>query len=1381
MSNLVPRVYQEEAAREALRGNRIIRADTGTGKTLVAILLLKQITSTSNKFAVFISPNVTLVFQQAVAIEEATNLRVKTFVGADGVDYWKREQWVEKITSCDVGVMTPQVFLNLCDNAYWTFDRISLVIFDECHNCSKNHPGATVMRNHYHPLKLRNPSLLPRILGLTASPIYNVKRPEKTIADLEAVLDSRILEVTSAASVSRKAQELLVEHSVLGPEPPLTSSDRSLLDILNETGKLDYRATMRATACDHLFGRFGLDLYLSLLAEECEASTELITELRSRTTNLDESKLSPKLAILIQCLESYKGEPHFHAIVFVQQRHHAKILSHILSLVPSLSWIKPGFLTGHGGRVTNEEGEVSKDLGMEIKEQQETVKKFRNEELNLIVATSVAEEGLDFQACNVVVRFDSLQTITGYIQSRGRARAANARFVVIAEEGSEDAARYKKYVSQEEELKTLYADRPEKDLEEPELDNLPTYSTSTGALLTFKNSIPLLSTFCSLLKRTDQFTPAQKPVYRCLEDKAKFCYELTLPKIAALSQTTFVSDVFPTKKAARQQTAYNCCIELHKAGALDDYLLPVRETLADGAKDANGREVDRTLVPKQIPVSTPNPLGNVWAATSAFLHVVDIVNEKGVRQLGLLCATRQSSLEDGGVFDPDGNQAKVRISRVEEVRWTTQEERDEQLRQLESFNRFCVRIQLDRHLSDDDKFFALWVPLTSDGTVDSTLINEPSRPFDSSAVTSHSLIVVPLRRPHHRIGRFVRVRNDVNSSSSTSEIIPNPPRKKIAVVARFSDYAKYLSIMYEYNNLKRDVPEAIVEFDSLSFSPYFLGPAPKLPQQVDELRVFPTSMCQISNLPLTFWEMFSMTPALSRLISTRTMSRLAMERLELPSLEIDQFARALTTPSSLAGIDYEYLETLGDSFLKLATSIHVYLGFPTAEEGRLTILRMNSVDNRFLRQQCVKTGLDKHIQASPLRSAEPSDSMEIATRGDSFTRLVNRKVLSDVVEATLGAAVLSGGTPIALGTGEKLGLCFGGTSQWNERPSAKKLTSIEPFQLPRALEFLEEGLGYKIKSQGQLLVQALTHRSFPGAGYCYEREEYLGDAVLDWWATVRLFPIAASTTPRLLTFRRAMLVSNPTLALLAIRKLRIHKSILHNSPLLETAIREAVEYAEKTDWKDVVAGDLIWVWSPPKVLGDVFEAILAVIFIDSGFDLDTVFAVLDKIYEDIMPFVATETERRDPHSRLLMWKDVHACRQINITLVRSEPTTPPTPASYTSTITFHSTQIAHQSVTTKSVARQLAASEALVVLEGEGGRVCDCKERKMKEKLESKAAEEKLVEEIAMEIECEEVESEMEAIDRQVDMEDEAVDEKDVEMMSEEEREATLPLRVREY
>lgn len=47
---------------------------------------------------------------------------------------------------------------------------------------------------------------------------------------------------------------------------------------------------------------------------------------------------------------------------------------------------------------------------------------------NLLVATSVLEEGIDVPSCNLVVRFDRIQTYTSYVQSMGRARKSGAFF-----------------------------------------------------------------------------------------------------------------------------------------------------------------------------------------------------------------------------------------------------------------------------------------------------------------------------------------------------------------------------------------------------------------------------------------------------------------------------------------------------------------------------------------------------------------------------------------------------------------------------------------------------------------------------------------------------------------------------------------------------------------------------------------------------------------------------------------------------------------------------------------------------------------------------------------------------------------------------------------
>jgi len=50
-----------------------------------------------------------------------------------------------------------------------------------------------------------------------------------------------------------------------------------------------------------------------------------------------------------------------------------------------------------------------------------------------LVATSVAEEGLDIRQCNVVIRFDLAKTVLAYIQSRGRARKPGSDYILMVE------------------------------------------------------------------------------------------------------------------------------------------------------------------------------------------------------------------------------------------------------------------------------------------------------------------------------------------------------------------------------------------------------------------------------------------------------------------------------------------------------------------------------------------------------------------------------------------------------------------------------------------------------------------------------------------------------------------------------------------------------------------------------------------------------------------------------------------------------------------------------------------------------------------------------------------------------------------------------------
>ena len=74
-------------------------------------------------------------------------------------------------------------------------------------------------------------------------------------------------------------------------------------------------------------------------------------------------------------------------------------------------------------------------------DQKETLNDLWNGIKNLIIATSVCEEGMDIAVCNVVICFKSPPSLNSFIQRRGRARSTKSKYIVMFQRAREDTSR----------------------------------------------------------------------------------------------------------------------------------------------------------------------------------------------------------------------------------------------------------------------------------------------------------------------------------------------------------------------------------------------------------------------------------------------------------------------------------------------------------------------------------------------------------------------------------------------------------------------------------------------------------------------------------------------------------------------------------------------------------------------------------------------------------------------------------------------------------------------------------------------------------------------------------------------------------------------------
>ena len=170
-----------------------------------------------------------------------------------------------------------------------------------------------------------------------------------------------------------------------------------------------------------------------------------------------------KVKVLLDCLllekaESNSLEEVYSGIIFVQRRDAVLALAEILKHHPcSKGVFNIGILLGTSDSSRRSSMmDITRSL---VKESQEdTLADFKAGEKNLIVATAVAEEGIDIQACGSVIRWDPPQNMASWAQSRGRARKKRSTFTMMFEKGSKQQSDIAKWEEIERQMRGLIYD-----------------------------------------------------------------------------------------------------------------------------------------------------------------------------------------------------------------------------------------------------------------------------------------------------------------------------------------------------------------------------------------------------------------------------------------------------------------------------------------------------------------------------------------------------------------------------------------------------------------------------------------------------------------------------------------------------------------------------------------------------------------------------------------------------------------------------------------------------------------------------------------------------------------------------------------------------------
>ena len=472
--SLEDRQYQSNISKACLEQSTLVILPTGMGKTVIALrVILERITEGQ---ILLMAPTKPLAEQHADFFKDFLDTEVILFTGA--ISPSEREPLWSKTK---VIVSTPQVVSKDIENGRLSLDNFSLVIFDEAHRAVGNYAYVSIGR---HYLSVAKSHLA---VGMTASPgsskseiislcrdlgISAVENRDDTDPDVVAYIQpikTRWVTVGMPASVRHVANQLrsLQDYlcGKLYKQGFLERPRKISTTMLIKAGKnlqAKYMQTkpntppqifnlMTTQAMTMKVAHAILTIETQGITQFLDYSSRIETDARTKKKGSRANKWlssnpdwkiaveiaksnksdNPKIERLVELidLQIQTGSTRF--IVFAEIRHTASILVEKLS---DINGAKPVRFVGQGSR----EG----DKGMTQKQQKEILDRFRNGEFNILVATSVGEEGLDIPSTDIVIFYEPVSSAIRLIQRRGRTgrNRPGEVFIFVTKESRDEAA-----------------------------------------------------------------------------------------------------------------------------------------------------------------------------------------------------------------------------------------------------------------------------------------------------------------------------------------------------------------------------------------------------------------------------------------------------------------------------------------------------------------------------------------------------------------------------------------------------------------------------------------------------------------------------------------------------------------------------------------------------------------------------------------------------------------------------------------------------------------------------------------------------------------------------------------------------------------------------